>query len=708
MNLDMKKIFKTENAIFPYWVKLFHNDPNLKQQLSKIRILREKRSELNFGIPYINLGKDFLKCFKTYIKIRQDEISQKNLQIKEVYQAHKKCIDVFTKIAHRTFWTRWLYLERAFELASLNGDLLSGAIFLRTLIEDVWALLELADFEKHLKEDGDNITVSDLNRIRSHGDLLFERFLPPVSDIETLPNCNPPKRFGKYKDLEKSFQSLNDYVHPNYGSHILAIFPERAKALTVLMDAYITIYDYFLQIPWIYDLIYPSVKLPPIKFRSWREERNFLMKKVYISIQQYLANRYPSSEVEDPAPNLKEWLERSEVSNIEQRLNSDYLDSLKPLCEFITDSAYLKSRAECCNKILSSRNLGLPVTLYELAYLAKARHISEELEKNFSSGRNLSLGNILLWFRFFTKASSLALAITLYKINLMIRSTICQLNDQNPIGAIIASRSVIEHHLIVLYIGNRLQSAWEELIKDAGRGSLPVEALRKMEKEIAKFLSGTKGTKEETMKWKEEWSKIGLDKALGLRTATDEFAKESGGLGILHFLYDFGSQVIHGFRARGVELCPPIESTYTYLMRNLLGVLIALDIITSPIELLRLERNFIIAADRIENLAKSLSKPNANQKKILETIASAENGLVQGTHYTGSGTIDDPIIFAEGLNYYDSFYKFCNQFGLNTKERRWQIGPQGEFLDVVPNDKGELFYFLARIDERDFLLDFFL
>jgi hypothetical protein len=50
-------------------------------------------------------------------------------------------------------------------------------------------------------------------------------------------------------DLEKARASLNSYVHPNYGSHIAALFSERTSAARFLLEAMVAIYKAFFVFP---------------------------------------------------------------------------------------------------------------------------------------------------------------------------------------------------------------------------------------------------------------------------------------------------------------------------------------------------------------------------------------------------------------------------------------------------------------------------
>src|SRR5262249_25614266 len=50
--------------------------------------------------------------------------------------------------------------------------------------------------------------------------------------------------------LQSAKQALNDYVHPNYGSHIAALFPEHAAAARILLEGLIAAYDAFFTLSW--------------------------------------------------------------------------------------------------------------------------------------------------------------------------------------------------------------------------------------------------------------------------------------------------------------------------------------------------------------------------------------------------------------------------------------------------------------------------
>jgi hypothetical protein len=61
-------------------------------------------------------------------------------------------------------------------------------------------------------------------------------------------------------------EQLNSYVHPNYGSHITALFPERGEAARLLLQATVVAYSAFFEFSWSEKSIGPGgspLKLAP-------------------------------------------------------------------------------------------------------------------------------------------------------------------------------------------------------------------------------------------------------------------------------------------------------------------------------------------------------------------------------------------------------------------------------------------------------------
>ena len=132
-------------------------------------------------------------------------------------------------------WARWLLLERAFLDGSMTGDLLFSALALRTMCEEVQVLHALdlnAGQLAYLASCSEGVDRERLKLFFS-----FARASLGALPVDTVlygrdwPSLSSIRR--RMPDLESVRQKLNVYVHPNYGSHIAALFPERTAAAAV-------------------------------------------------------------------------------------------------------------------------------------------------------------------------------------------------------------------------------------------------------------------------------------------------------------------------------------------------------------------------------------------------------------------------------------------------------------------------------------------
>jgi hypothetical protein len=146
-------------------------------------------------------------------------------------------------------WPRWLLLEAALEQASRSGALHVAALVLRTQIEELDALQDVAAVvapDPKSKWDDD----SAIQVLR----MLSGRVLPRVrlkSAEELVEAAADPASVARRPErLQMAFDELGDYVHPNYGSHILSVRPHSTEAARILVDAFVAVYEAFLSLPW--------------------------------------------------------------------------------------------------------------------------------------------------------------------------------------------------------------------------------------------------------------------------------------------------------------------------------------------------------------------------------------------------------------------------------------------------------------------------
>jgi hypothetical protein len=572
------------------------------------------------------------------------------------------------------------------------------------MVEDVWALQELARLEKVIVlPDNQAATVGDLQRIRQHGDLLWTRFLPPEMKVNqpTLPFNSAQQPFKSFSGLDDEqlrnvFQRLNDYVHPNYGSHLLSLFPERSVAHEALLDAFIAIYEALFKVPWAEaetTVSQPDRRLPLLGARSWVEEERFLKDETLPNIQRHRADRGLATPCEDPAPNVLSWLESEDCSEETLFENlPDWFDPIRDLAAvlFSTD----RSEQEVVRLLLDRVDLGLPPRLVELPVFAGERKCASLLEWDFPAGAPSLETSTLEWLRFTETAIGLALTTTQNKMTRLHAALVRQLNTHNPLGAILAMRSLIEHQAVALALGRRLSKGWKEVRKRSSSGDLSTEWLRKLEQDIARFLAGTKGTTEEHTSWKAQWTQASLSEALNLPAAVKEGLKSNENL---VYLYNFGSNVLHGHLARGVELCPPNDAEY--VKANLSRALVALDDLTSLDAALDVMTESYSVLSAMKTLREALEQSEGDPKMVIKTALLPKQKLKWGHDYTGKGTKSNPYVFAPGRPYYEAFAQLCGDLGLEKEKRRLESDPNERMLDVVQGSDREHFFLAPLITD---------
>ena len=149
-------------------------------------------------------------------------------------------------------WPRWLLLERTFLDGSNTGDLLFSALAIRTMCEEVQRLHSLDLDAAEIRKLAASEDSRDYARI-----MLFLRMARANLDAPKDPRNFDPTSWSDLDctatsspQLQTARQALNDYVHPNCGSHIGALFPERAAAARVLLEGIIAAYDEFFALSW--------------------------------------------------------------------------------------------------------------------------------------------------------------------------------------------------------------------------------------------------------------------------------------------------------------------------------------------------------------------------------------------------------------------------------------------------------------------------
>jgi hypothetical protein len=252
-------------------------------------------------------------------------------------------------------------------------------------------------------------------------------------------------------------------------------------------------------------------------------------------------------------------------------------------------------------------------------------------------------------------------------------------------------RSLVEHHAIAVSLVARLGKSWEDIGKRAFSGSLDQEFVSQFERHLARFLSGTKGTEEPTTALRDGWVEKGMSNSLSLPSAIEIGLEHDE---VLRHLYDYGSDVLHGRRVRGVELLPPTDSMF--VTASLSRALMTLDQLCGRDASLNVAAGAELLRLRMEVLERALDGDGEDSSGPIHRALAHRGKLKLGRDYTGSGTREDPYIFIDELSYQDAFPRLCVQLSLDTIPSRSEISKPGWIMDVVQGE-GREHYFLAKL-----------
>jgi hypothetical protein len=150
-------------------------------------------------------------------------------------------------------WPRWLLLEAALDEASMSGALHLSALILRTQIEELDALRVVAAVlqpERHASWD-ESVLSAAISTLSSR---VLPRLQTKTAE-QLLESAPDTAAFSpRPTNLQKVFDELSEYVHPNYGSHVLSVRPHSVEAASLFIEAFVAVYETFLSLPWEQDV----------------------------------------------------------------------------------------------------------------------------------------------------------------------------------------------------------------------------------------------------------------------------------------------------------------------------------------------------------------------------------------------------------------------------------------------------------------------
>ena len=652
-------------VLFSSWRPLwFERDRSLRETAAVVDDLLWRRLRYRTQRPAItHLQLQELSRFR---EVRDELLTSKTASPALLEDARGVLLRI-RPVVRAALWPRWLELEAALFAASADGDLLSGCLLLRAMIEDaeIRLLVEAANNRLDLADGG--LTEEEIGR---HVKLLWG-FVLPRDRPRTRDELDHRMRHGlghPSTELKKQYQALLDYVHPNYGSHLLALSPEDSQVGGVLLDAAATVYRCLLetlpprggrQSGWVYRG----------ERRRWDDELEAFEKQTLPRLRVFESRR------PDAAERSTVWIDGLEALLRGERATQEALDDwllterdsrrAADLCS-LADQVETEARPHTPQGInQGSATLPMPlderVSQFRFARLRENHLVMERLAVAARGADGTPSGVE------FSKACVAFAALVLdAKCGTLRRRTISYLNAGSALGAAICARSYLEHLATLRRLADELQD-----------GNPSPESL---DRELARLLVATRGTREPTTRWSERLRDSGTPRLPGMVALVEETLGDSAGS-----FYHLLSQTAHGFTYTGGDL---LRQSDDVVESALAGVAEALGMChgkPASQAMYRLGQASDRMARVLRLLSTGLSWAAAWERVTLPGV------LAEGHHYFGTGSLDDSFRFSSDLDYYEAYGALVAQKGLQGQRVLRQHGSW--FLDEVVMPGGRSFFF---------------
>lgn len=563
-------------------------------------------------------------------------------------------------------WPRWLLIEAALDQASRTGSLHLAALSLRTLIEELDSLLPLGrlDAELNAGRSGEGVVDSAIHVLRSR--VLRRRQSKGAADL--LAQANDSIAMPRENALQRAFDELGEFVHPNYGSHVLLVHPESIEAPRSLCAAFAAVYDGFFQLGWSSETDEGAV---PVDAHYELSTSPFAQ---LADLALRSTTKFVSLELLSHAADVFRLQAEADAQN------EALADAVHDEAKLIGASAVL-GVGRCEGAVwpvpLESRH---DRTRHSLLVASEAALIAD-----LKRSRSLpdEQGNELL--RRTCSAIAFSLQTLELKLAMLGRDAAMLLLAENFLGAALGIRAMLEHHAVAVELGKKLSGSWNRLGKihpvDEKMAGLIAEA----EKQVARVLATEHEPSQLESEWRALW-KDSLRRHNALSSVQSIDKDEPGLLAV----YGLLSHIVHGTICTGGDL---LDSKDNEAARQHF----------TPQLLLRLSGFYHIdsSMDRIASatwVAHRFAALRSNRGDPLGRRVDAQRippgkKLKPTRDFCGSGTKDDPFRFRAGLVYHDAYARYVEQNGLLDETRQLHMFPQGPGDEVQAKD-GRKVYFL--------------
>jgi hypothetical protein len=530
-------------------------------------------------------------------------------------------------------WPRWLLLEAALDEASVSGGLHLSALILRTQIEELDALRAVAAVLQPKRD-----APWDENALSAAISTLSSRILPRLQNKtadQLLESADGPPFGPRPRALQTVFDELSEYVHPNYGSHVLSVRPHSVEAAGLFVEAFVATYEAFLTLPWSQDVEEQS--------DQQRTTQTEMRPAFLVLAEDTVRTLAPSLPEIGPVP----WKDAVNCFHRCAEIESQQEASARSLFENGESSGEgLNLDVEAIRSLrehsVSPEKRPEPVDTaanrYEYAFLVKCeRQLAHDAEQLTGDGRRDDAS----WLSFLCSGLSFSIHVTEFKLSSLSRHAARLINSGNVLGATLAIRSMMEHHAVAIELGMKLQTLWERAERAAPSEKQVNAAFAEAEKQIARVLAGSSGSRERSASWRTLWEQTVrkpynvLDPIRALDGEQPGFFETYGLLShIVHGTICTGGDLLET-RAGGPNAAEPMLAQLILFLANLCTFDALLDRQAASV-------TFGHRLSRRDTL------PLAAQIKATRILEGQK--LKAGRDVFGSGTESEPLRFVRHIN----------------------------------------------------------
>jgi hypothetical protein len=516
-------------------------------------------------------------------------------------------------------WTRFLLLESALADAMQTSDQLFAASLLRTIIEEISWLQALGLDAGQVRRALGSGTQVELERVQTFmtavhvaaGPLQEEAILKGTGFPKPPINLLPDR-------ARKAKLALNGFVHPNYGSHVAALYPESREAALILLEAIAATYE---ALPG----IWPSRPAPaPLPISG------------DLLVRENLVDHFEGTQLGDClTAATASWpanpIDPTQLMRAFRRpqLIDDLTDPL--LAELVAELPRHPGPGIGAGSVRTWACAGPN----DVLSFALARRAEQRLRSAHPAGMPERAAE-REWLSFNIASLELVHATAHLKRCILLTQLIRQISRGNPLGIILCARALIENHAVSLWLPGVIDTALGSMT--TGTGTDPSTAANGITTALAQVLATNARSNGIGQAWAIDprdgrpRARINLGKVVELVYPEGDFWSKQ---------YDFGSAVIHGRALRSLGLSRDMEDGER--SAKAIGMLVLAKLVDEEMDVLSA---MAIQGERLQHAARSTLGQGVRSRWSW----GFQGTLAAGLDYTGAGSPDDPIVFKEHVH----------------------------------------------------------